>query len=97
MISAESGGHYHPPGTDMGAQRAHIHSDQLRCVFKTAWAPLASTKAETMNRISPAPAAASFSHMIVVPIDTGFVLLWFSAVRKNKTGSYFLFFTLVFN
>jgi hypothetical protein len=87
MVSAESGGHYRLPGTDMGTQHAHIHSDQMRCAFSTAWAPLANTKAETMNRISPAPAAASFSHMIVVPFGTKFVLLWFPSEIKNKTGS----------
>src|SRR5580692_2027426 len=51
----------------MGALVPPIHSDQMAMWCSTAWAPLASTKADTMKRISPAPAAASLIHMIRSP------------------------------
>ena len=53
----------------MGAGRRPIHSgDQPADVCSATCAPLASTKADTMNKISPAPAAASLIHMIAVSL-----------------------------
>ena len=68
----------------MGARFAAIHKDQTGMWFRAAWAPLASTKAETMKRMSPAPAIASLIHMTTISLSQGFVLVSFHVKRKNK-------------
>ena len=50
----------------------------------SADAPLASTKADTMNNTIPKPAAASFSHMTVASARCLDVLVLFPVEHKNK-------------
>jgi hypothetical protein len=50
----------------------------------SADAPLASTKADTMNNTIPKPAAASFSHMTVASARCLYVLVLFQVEHKNK-------------
>ena len=68
----DSGAQYRLPAPRMGRRTAPIHSDQMPAWLIMAWAPLASTKAVTMKRISPAPAAASLAHMITFSRLVGF-------------------------
>ena len=82
MSGGDSGASIACPRPD-GAPAAPIHSVRWAWL-STAWAPLASTKADTMKRISPAPAAASLAHMITSPAWLSFVLLWFLSRTQEQ-------------